>query len=410
MTVEMTMTSQEAQAKPLAQAVEEFYAETGDADPTALYHRLLAEEPVHKTVFGFWVVSSYEGALTVLKGDKTIRTAPPLATEGSAEDELNKNFLSRKEEPDHSRLRGIVQKTFSPRSVQALTGLIEDTVREVIRRAREAGSFDMARDIARPLPLSLLCTIFDVPLEYRDEMSDALADLILAYRPAGAAPDAAQRAENGAALVTDRINTMMEQRRRDPGDDLLSVMLKAQADGAEISDAEMLSVMAHLLQAGTQTTRILLTNGLMTLLQHPDQMARLRANRDLIKPAVEECLRWITPARTLAQRVMVDDLEVEGVTIPRGDELAVWVGAANRDPKVFDSPDTFDIGRTPNPHLAFSSGTHYCLGVNLAKLEGQVVFRVLLDELSDLEFDDSELVWGESPMRPLILSMPVRAR
>ena len=122
---------------------------------------------------------------------------------------------------------------------------------------------------------------------------------------------------------------------------------------------------------------------------------------------MEECLRWITPARTLAQRVTVDDLEVGGTVIPRGDELAVWVGAANRDPAVFEDPNTFDVGRSPNPHLAFSTGTHFCLGINLAKLEGNVVFDLLLDELPQLDFSEDDLVWGESPMRPLITSMPV---
>jgi cytochrome P450 len=210
--------------------------------------------------------------------------------------------------------------------------------------------------------------------------------------------------------VTERIESMMEMRRRSPGDDLLSTMLRAQADGAQISDPEILSVVAHLMQAGTQTTRILLTNGLLTLLQHPDQLARVRADRELVKPAVEECLRWITPARTLAQRVTVDDLPLGDVVIPRGDELTVWVGAANRDPRVFDQPDVFDVSRAPNPHLAFSTGTHYCLGVNLAKLEGNIVLRIILDELPELEFSEEDLVWGESPMRPLITSMPLRLR
>jgi pimeloyl-[acyl-carrier protein] synthase len=394
----------------LADEVAEFYTASGDYDPTSLYQRLLAEEPVHRTVYGFWVVAGYDDAITLLKSDKAMRTAPPLAHEGSAEDELNRHFLSRKEEPDHGRLRGIVQKTFSPRSVQVFIDMIESTVREVIQRARETGEFDMAQDIARPLPLALLCRIFDIPLEDRDVMSDGLADLILAYRPAGSPEGAAEAAEHGAAVVSERIRAMMEHRRHHLGDDLLSVMLKAQADGAEISDPEILSIVAHLLQAGTQTTRILLTNGLLTLLQHPAQLARLRADDTLIKPAVEECLRWITPARTLAQRLAVEDIELSGTVIPKGDELAVWVGAANRDPRVFTNPDTFDITRTPNPHLAFSTGTHYCLGVNLAKLEGNVVFRVLLDELPELEYSESELVWGESPMRPLITSMPVRVR
>jgi cytochrome P450 len=394
----------------LADEVAEFYTASGDYDPTSLYQRLLAEEPVHRTVYGFWVVAGYDDAITLLKSDKAMRTAPPLAHEGSAEDELNRHFLSRKEEPDHGRLRGIVQKTFSPRSVQVFIDMIESTVREVIQRARETGEFDMAQDIARPLPLALLCRIFDIPLEDRDVMSDGLADLILAYRPAGSPEGAAEAAEHGAAVVSERIRAMMEHRRHHLGDDLLSVMLKAQADGAEISDPEILSIVAHLLQAGTQTTRILLTNGLLTLLQHPDQLARLRADQTLIKPAVEECLRWITPARTLAQRLAVEDIELSGRVIPKGDELTVWVGAANRDPRVFADPNTFDITRTPNPHLAFSTGTHYCLGVNLAKLEGNVVFRVLLDELPELEHDESELVWGESPMRPLITSMPVRVK
>lgn len=403
------MTVQTA-AMSLAEEVEEFYNAPGDYDPTQLYARLLAEEPVHQTVFGFWVVAGYDDAVTVLKGDKAVRTPPPLSHEGSPEDELNRHFLSRKEAEEHDRLRGLVQRTFSPRSVRAFTDMIETTVRDVLTRAREEGSFDMAVDIARPLPLSLLCNIFDVPLEDRDSMSDALANLILAYRPAGAAEGAAELAEESAAHVIDRIQAMIARRRREPGDDLLSSLLRAQAEGAEVSDAEILSIVAHLLQAGTQTTRILLTNGLMTLLEHPEEYARLRADHGLIGSAVEECLRWITPARTLAQRVAIDDIEVGGRVIPKGDQLTVWAGSANRDPKVFDNPNTFDVSRSPNPHLAFSSGTHYCLGVNLAKLEGNVVLRTILETLPDLAFDRSRLVWGESPMRPLITSMPVEVR
>ena len=404
----MTAVSAQTRALSLAEEVEEFYLAKGDYDPTRIYARLLAEEPVHRTVFGFWVVAGYEDAVTVLKSNKALRTAPPLSKAGSPEDELNRNFLSRKESPDHERLRALVQRNFSPRNVRAWSDMIETTVATVLHRAKETGGFDMAVDIARPLPLSLLCTIFDIPLEDRDALSDSLANLILAYRPAGAAPGAAEKAEDSAALVSERIGDLMERRRREPGDDLLSTMLRAQAEGAEVTDAEILSIVAHLLQAGTQTTRILLTNGLMTLLQHPQEYARVAADRDLVPSAVEECLRWITPARTLAQRVAVEDIRLGDTVIPEGDEIAVWVGSANRDPAVFEDPNTFDVSRSPNPHLSFSTGTHYCLGVNLAKLEGTITLRTILDVLPNLELSEGDLQWGESPMRPLITSMPVR--
>ncbi|MGE0219124.1 cytochrome P450 [Mycolicibacterium sp.] len=397
--------------RPLAELVAEFYETTGEYDPTELYARLLTEEPVHRTVYGFLVLSRHADAVALLKSNKALRTAPPLAHEGSPEDRLNKHFLSRKESPDHERLRGLVQHAFSPRAVKAYTGQIRDAVADCVQKAAQTGEFDMAADLARPLPLAILCRVFGIPAEEHDALSEALSHLILAYRPAGAAEGTAELADASAQHVMDRIAELMARRRRAPGDDLLSSMLAAQSSGVEVSDDEIISVVGHLLQAGTQTTRILLTNGLLTLTRHPEQLARLRADRSLIGSAVEECLRFISPARTLAQRVAVDDIELPSGAIGKGERLTVWVGAANRDPAVFADPDTFDITRSPNPHLTFSTGLHFCLGTNLARLEGQVALSSLLDLLTDIEPIESEIVWGmEAPLRPLIASLPVRCR
>ena len=393
----------------LADEVAEFYRTVGEFDPTELYARLLTEEPLHRSVFGFFVVSRYADAVSVLKGNNAIRTPPPLSHDGSPEDRLNKHFLSRKESPEHERLRGLVQYAFSPRNVKVYTEQIRAAVGDCIVRAGGTGTFDMATDLARPLPLAILCRIFDIPENERDELSDALSRLILAYRPAGAAEGTAEMADASAQLVLDRLGDLIGRRRREPGEDLLSSMLRAQSDGAEVSDEEIISIVGHLLQAGTQTTRILLTNGLLTLSRHPEQLARLRAERTLVPSAVEECLRYITPARTLAQRVAIADIELPSGVIGQGERLTVWVGAANRDPAMFANPNVFDIERSPNPHLSFSTGLHFCLGTNLARLEGRVALDALLDIAHDIEPVESAITYGmEAPLRPLITSLPVK--
>lgn len=395
--------------RPLAEVVAEFYETTGEFDPTALYGRLLAEEPLHRTVYGFYVVSRYSDAVALLKGNSAVRTPPPLSHEGSPEDRLNKNFLSRKESPEHERLRGLVQHAFSPRSVKIYTDQIRAAVADCVAGAADTGTFDMAKDLARPLPLAILCRIFDIPIEERDDLSDALSRLILAYRPAGAAAGTAELADSSAQHVIDRLGELIARRRREPGEDLLSSMLRAQQDGADVSDDEIISIVGHLLQAGTQTTRILLTNGLLTLARHPDQLDRLRADRSLLPLAVEECLRYITPARTLAQRVAVENIDLPSGTIAKGERLTVWVGASNRDPEVFEAPNVFNVERSPNPHLTFSTGLHFCLGTNLARLEGRVALSALLDLLPGFEPLEAEITYGmEAPLRPLITSLPVR--
>lgn len=397
--------------RPLAELVADFYESTGEFDPTDLYGRLLAEEPLHRSVYGFYVLSRYADAVAVLKGNNAIRTPPPLSHEGSPEDRLNQHFLSRKESPEHERLRGLVQHAFSPRSVKVYTDQIRAAVEDCVADAADSGTFDMATDLARPLPLAILCRTFDIPVEERDELSDALSRLILAYRPAGAPPGTAELADESAQLVIDRLGELIARRRREPGHDLLSEMLRAQDDGADVSDDEIISIVGHLLQAGTQTTRILLTNGLLTLTRHPGQLARVRADRSLLPSAIEECLRYIAPARTLAQRVAIDDIGLPSGTIAKGERLTVWVGASNRDPAVFDHPNTFDIDRSPNPHLTFSTGLHFCLGTNLARLEGRVALSALLDLLPHIEPVEAEITYGmEAPLRPLITSLPVRCR
>lgn len=396
-------------ARPLADLVADFYETAGEFDPADLYARLLAEEPLHRSVYGFYVLSRYADAVALLKGDSAIRTPPPLSHEGSPEDRLNKHFLSRKESPEHERLRGLVQHAFSPRSVRIYADQIRAAVSDCVEKASAMGTFDAATDLARPLPLAILCRIFDIPLEERDDLSDALSRLILAYRPAGAPEGTAELADDSAQHVIDRLSELIARRRRDPGEDLLSSMLAAQANGADVTDDEIIGIVGHLLQAGTQTTRILITNGLLTLTRHPDQLARLRADRSLLPTAVEECLRYITPARTLAQRVAIDDIDLPSGRIAKGERLTVWVGASNRDPAVFDRPNTFDVARSPNPHLTFSTGLHFCLGTNLARLEGQVVLGTLLDLLPHIEPVEERITYGmEAPLRPLITSLPVR--
>ena len=200
---------------------------------------------------------------------------------------------------------------------------------------------------------------------------------------------------------------MIADRRRTPGADLLSNVLSARDDATPVADEELVSVVGQLLHAGTQTTEVLLTQGLPRLLQHPRQLALLRAEPALISTAVDECLRYLSPIRTMAQRVTEADIAVGEATLPKGDELAIWFGAANRDPRVFENADTFDIRRNPNPHLAFSTGAHFCLGAHLARLEATIALGTLVHDLPTLALVPGGVEYGESSLRPKLTKLEV---
>ena len=278
--------------------------------------------------------------------------------------------------PDHTRLRTLVQKAFTPRVVERLRPRIEALVKEALDEAEARGSMDLVADLAYPLPVTVIAELLGVPVEDRSAFrrwSDALV---------GALDPVALTDRRSAVLAArDALHAYLErvvaERRAAPRDDLISRLVEAEEQGDRLSGPELLAMGVLLLVAGHETTVNLIGNGINALLAHPDQLARLRDEPELIEPAVEELLRYDSPVQ-LTGRVALEELELGGRRVEPGQMLMLLLGAANRDPRVFAEPERLDLGRDPNPHLAFGRGIHFCLGAPLARLEGQIAIGELV--------------------------------
>ncbi len=278
--------------------------------------------------------------------------------------------------PDHTRLRTLVQKAFTPRMVERLRPRIETLVEEALNAAGERGGMDLVADLAYPLPVTVIAELLGVPVEDRAAFrrwSDALVGALDPVAPAN---------RRGAVLAArDALHAYLRQviaeRRADPRDDLISRLVEAEEQGDRLSGPELLAMGVLLLVAGHETTVNLISNGVNALLNHPDQLARLHREPELIEPAVEELLRYDSPVQ-LTGRVALEALELGGQRVEPGQMVTLMLGAANRDPRVFADPGRLDLGRDPNPHLAFGRGIHFCLGAPLARLEGQIAIGALI--------------------------------
>ncbi len=278
--------------------------------------------------------------------------------------------------PDHTRLRTLVQKAFTPRVVERLRPRIEALVKEALDEAEARGSMDLVADLAYPLPVTVIAELLGVPVEDRSAFrrwSDALVGALY--------PVALTDRRSAVLAARDALHAYLErvvsERRAAPRDDLISRLVEAEEQGDRLSGPELLAMGVLLLVAGHETTVNLIGNGINALLAHPDQLARLRDEPELIEPAVEELLRYDSPVQ-LTGRVALEELELGGRRVEPGQMLMLLLGAANRDPRVFAEPERLDLGRDPNPHLAFGRGIHFCLGAPLARLEGQIAIRELV--------------------------------
>ncbi|GAA3734107.1 cytochrome P450 [Salinactinospora qingdaonensis] len=304
------------------------------------------------------------------------------AGDGPAGDFFGKIILYR-DPPSHTRLRKLIGKAFSPALVRSLRPDIAGLVDELLAPAREQGHFDAVTDLAFPLPVMVVCRLMGISPDERDEIRPRAVDLGKAF--AAIVPDDA-RAEADAAVVWLRsyLSELLEQRRRSPGDDLLSRMLAAEDGGRTLSHEEIVDNAVFAFFAGFETTMNLIATGCAALLRFPDQMARLRADRGLTATAVEEFLRFDAPIQGTA-RLVHEPIDIDGHTLRAGRVVVLLLGSANHDEAVFADPDRLDIGRSPNPHLSFGGGAHLCMGAALARVEGEVVFNRLLDLFSEVE-------------------------
>lgn len=360
-------------------------------DPYPVYARLRREAPVYRSrVLGGWLLTRHRDIVSVL-GDPRFsvdRRQADLFRKFNPFDSLAPEFaeaiyrnLLMLDAPDHTRLRKLVVKAFTPRMVERLRGRIETLVDELLDAVEPRGEMDLVRDFAYPLPIIVIAEMLGLPAEDRDQLkvwSDEVATLL----------DPLQ-AENGMRGVEDAffglkayLDPIFADRRASPRDDLISGLVAVREGSDALSDAELLSLCTILLAAGHETTTSLIGNAVVALLKHPEQRRQLAEAPELRRAAVEEFLRYDSPVQ-LTDRVAREDLEIDGRKVRKGVLVGLILGAANRDPEVFAEPDTLRFDRGDIPHLAFSHGAHFCLGAQLARLETQIAIGKLLERFPD---------------------------
>lgn len=359
----------------------------------------------------FWAVTRHADVVHVSRHPEIFSSYERLALFDEPAEEhlaLQRLMMLNQDPPEHTRKRGIVNRGFTPRAIGALAdhireicrGLVEETV------ARgEGGGF--VRDLAAPLPLYVICELLGAPPEDREKIFTWSNTLI-----GGDDPEFQRTPEEGQEAATQLYayaNVLAADRRENPRDDIVTRLLQPDADG-QVLDGDEFELFVMLLSvAGNETTRNAATGGMLALLEHPGQWARLRADRSLVRTAADEIVRWVTPVN-LFRRTAVRDTELGGRRISAGDKVVVFYSSANRDEAVFADPYAFDVGRDPNPHLGFGGGgPHFCLGSHLARLELSVLFETLLDTVPNIELGGNVRRLRSSFING-IKEMPVRVR
>ncbi|PYN87991.1 MAG: cytochrome P450 [Candidatus Rokuibacteriota bacterium] len=358
------------------------------ADPYPTYHRLRAEDPVHHSPLGFWVLTRYEDVSAVLRDARFIKE--PLAALVAARfgvevpRGVGLSMLDR-DPPDHTRLRSLVSKAFTPRVVEGLRPRIQQIVDGLIDRAQAAGSMDLIEEFAYPIPVNVICEMMGVPVEDHERFKGWSLDIARGLDSVLLPPDSEVPRRSAAArhAISDYFRELIAERRASPRGDLLSALIAAEEAADKLNEEELLATCILILIAGHETTVNLIGNGVLALLRHPDELRRLRQTPALITSAVEELLRYDGPVQRTA-RVASVDATIGGRTIRKGDMVMPFIGAADRDPAQFPDPDRLDLARVDNRHIAFGWGIHFCLGAPLARIEGQIAIDTLVRRLPGL--------------------------
>jgi cytochrome P450 len=357
------------------------------ADPYPTYHRLRAEDPVHWSPLGFWVLTRYDDVVAVLRDQRFAKEAMIAAVAarfGIPPGTIGLSMLDR-DPPDHTRLRGLVSKAFTPRVVERLRPRIQQIVDGLLDRVEGKGTMDLIEEFAYPIPVMVICEMLGVPLEDHERFKTWSLDLARGLDSIMLPVDSEVAIRSGIARqgLTDYFRALIRQRRASPRNDLLSALIAAEEAGDKLSEDELLASSILLLVAGHETTVNLIGNGTLALLRHPDQLRRLRENPGLIVGAVEELLRYDGPVQRTA-RMPSAEATIGGRTIKPGEMVMPFIGAADRDPAQFPDPDRLDIARADNRHVAFGMGIHFCLGAPLARVEGQIAINTLAQRLPKL--------------------------
>ena len=381
-------------------------------DPYPTYAKLRARDPVHRSrLMNAWVFTRYADADAILRDHRRFSSDPRKRTAARRQqaslpnvEEPSMLFL---DPPDHTRLRALVNKAFTPRAVAALEPRIREIMTTLLDAVDDPSAFDLMKAVAKPLPVIVIAEMLGIPPEDRAQFavwSDQRARIL---EPT-LTPEERETAEAAMQALDEYLRPIISERRAAPRDDIISALAQAEEEGDTLTEREVLVMLRLLLVAGNETTTNLIGNGVLALLRHPDQLAALRGDAALVPSAVEELLRFDSPVQ-VDLRSALDDCDVNGFRVRRGDNVVTLLGAANRDPDRFPAPDRLDVRRAEQNHLAFGRGIHHCLGAPLARLEGRVVLEALLERFRSIRLLDDRPAFRNSVVLRGLHSLPVAA-
>ncbi len=355
-----------------------------------------------------YVVSRYEDCVVLLKDPRVIRdnrtidTSTPLLPSFiplPKSTELILHSMIGSDEPDHKRLRSLVHQAFTRKSMSELSDRIDRLTNTLLDKAeaknKAEGSVDLKEAYALPIPVTVIQEMVGVADEDMPRFYEGIEAIVKGF--------------SGVRIIltmlwdvprlSNLIRELIDKKRENPGNDMLTGLIQAEEEGQKLSEDEIVSMVFLIIAAGYQTTVHLITNGAIALLQHPEQLAKLRASPDLIESAVEEILRFTSPVYLTELAYAREDMEIRGVSIPKGEVVTACIGSANHDPAVFENPEVFDIERSPNKHIGFGSGIHACLGAPLARMEAKIALTNLIKRNPNLRLaiDPSELECETTP-------------
>ena len=388
-------------------------------NPFATYAKLRQESPIHRDTLGngtpCWLVTRYEDAVAIFKDPrftkdiKKVRSGEELSmAQMAAMSKLFSHHVLYMDPPDHSRLRQMVQRAFTPRLVEAMRPKIEALTNQLLDKAAESGKMDVINDYALPIPIGIISGLLGIPEADQQTISRWTNIIInIDFRDS---PEERQKLLPGAiAGFTKYLEDIFEEKRKNPADDLITSLLEIKDGTDKLDENELASTIFLLFAAGYETSVNLIGGGMLALLNHPEQLEMLKNDPGLIKNAIEEMLRIDPPAFIASERYPLEDVEINGVTIPKGELVHISIGSINHDEAVFENPQTFDIQRENNKHLAFGHGIHFCIGSSLGRLEGEVAINTLLKRFPDITLacKPEALVYKRNFVLHALESLPV---
>jgi cytochrome P450 len=388
------------------------------ADPYPYYGRLREEDPVHwNELYELWVITRHDDLVWLTRhhelfSSAVFRNDPRLPYPAIDESDLGlyeyvRNYQAdqfiQHDRPEHLEMRKVVHGYFTPRSMEAWRPFVQSAVKELLDAAEAKGHMDVMKDLATPLPVLVIAQMMGVPQADRPYVRQLAEKLLYIGR---GEYDRMKPLTEGMQGMIEYVSPLVDERIVNPGDDFISVLASGEKQGV-FSRHQVLVNTSLLLLAGHETTINLLCNGTLSFIRHPEQWALLKQDpAGWAKRATEECLRYDSPVKSI-QRIASEDVEMRGKVLRKDDRIRWFISSANRDPEVFANPETFDISRDPNPHVAFGSGVHHCLGATLARVEGQEVFKALAERFPALQLETEELEYQPSITFRSLKSLPV---